>query len=83
MPVFGARIFGGSNRKNFEHRGVAQLVAHLLWEQGVARSNRVAPTIGGPFAFSGKLDYIWSVDDPVSRKVIRTASVSRQINHVF
>jgi len=29
------------------------------------------------------LDYIWSVDDPVSRKVIRTASVSRQINHVF
>jgi hypothetical protein len=24
---------------------VAQLVAHLLWEQGVARSNRVAPTM--------------------------------------
>jgi hypothetical protein len=28
------------------NRGVAQLVAHLLWEQGVARSNRVAPTFG-------------------------------------
>ncbi len=28
------------------NRGVAQLVAHLLWEQGVARSNRVAPTNG-------------------------------------
>jgi hypothetical protein len=25
-------------------RGVAQLVAHLVWDQGVARSNRVAPT---------------------------------------
>ena len=27
-------------------RGVAQLVAHLLREQGVAGSNPVAPTIG-------------------------------------
>ena len=26
-------------------RGVAQLVAHLVWDQGVAGSNPVAPTI--------------------------------------
>ncbi len=30
---------------NLSYRDVAQLVAHLLWEQGVARSNRVIPTI--------------------------------------
>ena len=27
-----------------KHRGVAQLVAHLVWDQVVARSSRVTPT---------------------------------------
>ena len=31
--------------KNSERRGVAQLVAHSLWERGVVSSNLTAPTI--------------------------------------
>ena len=29
-----------------QFRGVAQLVAHLVWDQGVAGSNPVTPTTG-------------------------------------
>ena len=28
-----------------EYRGVAQMVAHVVWDHGVAGSNPVAPTI--------------------------------------
>ena len=31
-------------RDDVVHRGVAQLVAHLVWDQVVARSSRVTPT---------------------------------------
>ena len=31
-------------------RGVAQLVARVVWDHEVARSNRVTPTIFGPLA---------------------------------
>ena len=40
------------------NRGVAQLVAHLLWEQGVARSNRVAPTH-------------WAIMNPPLRRIMK------------
>ncbi len=41
------------NRRS--HRGVAQLVAHLVWDQVVARSSRVTPTffVPSPRAMSG------------------------------
>ncbi len=46
-PTF-ASLFGTasptSHRKREKHRGVAQLVAHLVWDQVVARSSRVTPT---------------------------------------
>ena len=32
------------SEKTVKHRGVAQLVAHLVWDQVVARSSRVTPT---------------------------------------
>ena len=38
--LFAGRLFGIEN-----FRGVAQLVAHLVWDQGVAGSNPVTPTI--------------------------------------
>ena len=33
------------------NRGVAQLVAHLVWDQVVARSSRVTPTFFVPLSF--------------------------------
>ena len=32
------------------YRGVAQLVARVVWDHELARSNRVTPTIFGPLA---------------------------------
>ena len=32
------------------YRGVAQMVARVVWDHEVARSNRVTPTIFGPLA---------------------------------
>ncbi len=46
LPSINFRTISGFLRFGVPiNRGVAQLVAHLLWEQGVARSNRVAPTM--------------------------------------
>ena len=38
-------LFANSDISN---RGVAQLVAHLVWDQVVARSSRVTPTFFSP-----------------------------------
>ena len=42
------------NNRNFapQNRGVAQLVVYLVWDQVVARSSRVTPTIFNCFFFA-------------------------------
>ena len=37
-------ISAGDTRYNFASRGVAQLVAHLLWEQEAGSSSLLSPT---------------------------------------
>lgn len=42
--VFDETISAGDTRYNFASRGVAQLVAHLLWEQEAGSSSLLSPT---------------------------------------
>ena len=62
------KIISALKKSNLKHqsfeikslcRGVAQLVAHSLWERGVARSSRVAPTSLRLSTPSGLAGYAW------------------------
>ena len=63
-------ISAGDTRYNFASRGVAQLVAHLLWEQEAGSSSLLSPTNSldrlGKFSLSSSR----SVTDPWHSYVI-------------
>ena len=44
IPVSDTNLHKFEEYKQQQFRGVAQLVAHLVWDQGVAGSNPVTPT---------------------------------------
>ena len=81
--VLSAKLSVTSVCKNSVIRGVAQLVAHLVWDQGVAGSNPVAPTtiqeilpLTGGFVLSAKL----SVTSVCKNSVIR--GVAQLVAHL-
>ena len=56
------------NNRNFapQNRGVAQLVVYLVWDQVVARSSRVTPTIFNCFFFAKSVTVLHSFFCPLN-----------------
>ena len=57
-------ISAGDTRYNFAPRGVAQLVAHLLWEQEAGSSSLLSPTNSLDFLYKFSWLTSRSVTDP-------------------